>query len=477
MQAWIAMETQDVDFGDERLDARFRVLLDRLSDKPSLSIPAACGGYAEAQAAYRFFANAKTTPARVLQPHRHATLERIRAETVVIAAQDTTEVNLTRKAEKVGGPLNDEHHWGLYAHPLLVMTPERVPLGVVHAEMWSRDPSELAKSSQERRQERRQKPFADKESYRWLKGFEAACQVAAEAPNTKVVCVSDSEGDIYECLLAGAAGEGPRAEWIVRGCQDRALLEEEQNLLQLLACQAPLGTMTVWVSKREASTGDDRKRRQARTSRKAKVTVRAVRALVRPPGRPGQKLPPVYVNAILVREEKPPAGEEPIQWLLLTSLPIATFAECCTVAGYYCCRWEIEVYFRVLKSGCKIEELQFEHAERLQVCLAMYLIVAWRVLYVLMMGRQCPELSCAAVFSEAEWKSVYVMVTRAAVPETPPTLEVMISIIAGLGGYLERTGDGPPGPQTMWIGMQRMRDFAAAWTAFGPTPAKRCVQR
>ena len=341
----------------------------------------------------------------------------------------------------------------------------------------SRDPEELDKTSQERRKERRHKPFEDKESYRWLQGFEAACQIAAEAPDTQVVCVSDSEGDIYECLVAGAAGAGRRAEWMVRGCQDRALLSEEQNLLPLLACQAALGTMIVWVSKRAASTGDERKRRQPRESRKAQVTVRALRTLLRPPARPGQQLPAVYVNAILVREEKPPAGEEPIEWLLLTSLPIATFADCGSVVGYYCCRWEIEVYFRVLKSGCKIEELQFEHIERLQVCLAMYLIVAWRVLYVLMMGRQCPELSCAAVLAEAEWKSVYMLTTGTPAPSTPPALAEMIGMIAGLGGYLDRKGDGPPGPQTMWIGMQRMRDFAAAWTAFGPAQAKSCVQR
>jgi hypothetical protein len=475
MQAWIAMETKDADFGDERLDARFRTLLDQLSDKPSLSIPAACGGYAETQAAYRFFANEKATPAKVLQPHRNATLDRVRTEAVVIAAQDTTEVNLTRKEEKVGGPLNDEKHWGFYDHPLLVMTPERVPLGVVHAKIWSRDPAEFAKSSEERRQERRQKPFEEKESCRWLEGYEAACQVAVEAPNTKVVCVSDSEGDIYECILAGASGAGPRAEWIVRGCQDRALLEEDKHLLALLACQIPLGTMTVWLSPREASTGDDRKRRQSRESRAAKVTVRSVRTLLHPPARPGKKLPPVYVNATLVREENPPAGEETIEWLLLTSLPIETFEACCTAVGYYCCRWEIEVYFRVLKSGCKIEELQFEHADRMQVCLAMYMIVAWRVLYVLMLGRKCPELSCEAVFSEAEWKSVYVIAKRTPAPKKPPTLELMIPMIAGMGGYLGRQGDGPPGPQTMWIGMQRMRDFATAWTAFGPAQAKRCV--
>jgi hypothetical protein len=476
MQAWLEMETKGADFGDQRLDARFQVLLEQLSDKPSLSIPAACGGQAETAAAYRFFDNEKTDAAKVLKPHRNATLERIRAEAVVIAAQDTTEIDLTRKQEKVGGPLNDLKRWGMYVHPLLVMTPQRVPLGVVDAEMWSRDPQELEKTAQERRRERRQKPFAEKESYRWLEGYESACRIAVEAPNTKVVCVSDSEGDIYECFLAGAREDAKRAEWIVRAGQaDRTLAEDERNLRQLLACQAPLGKITVYVSKREATTGDGRKRRQPRESRQADVTVRSVRTLLSPPDRPGAKLPPVYVNALLVREENPPEGEEPIEWLLVTSLPIGTFEEACTVVGYYCCRWEIEVFFRVLKSGCKIEELQFHREDRLQVCLAMYLIVAWRVLFVLKMGRECPEMACDAIFSEAEWKSVYVIATRRPAPKSPPTLAQILPMIAGMGGYLGRKHDGPPGPKTMWIGLQRLRDFATAWVVFGSATAKSYV--
>ena len=469
MQEWIAMETRGVDLGDERLDARYRTLLDRLSEKPSLSIPAACKGEAETVAAYRFFQNEKADPKKLLQPHREATLERIRNEVVVIAAQDTTEVDLTRKEEKVGGPLSDDKRWGVHVHPLLVMTPERVPLGVVEARMWSRDPQELQKSSQERRRERREKPFEEKESYRWLQGYQAACQIAEEAPNTRVVCVSDSEGDIYECFVAGADEQGRRADWIIRGCQDRSLFEEQTNLLQLLACRAPLGKMEISVSQRGASTGDDRKRRQEREARTAVVTVRSTRTLLNPPNRHGVKLPPVYINVVLVREDDPPDGEEPIEWLLLTSLPIGTFEEALAVVRYYCCRWEIEVFFRVLKSGCKIEELQFEHEDRLQSCLTMYLIVGWRVLYVLKLGRECPDLPCDALFSEAEWKSVFVIVKgKAAAPNKPPKLAEIIPLIASLGGYLGRKHDGPPGPKTMWIGLQRMRDFAAAWAAFGP---------
>jgi len=302
---------------------------------------------------------------------------------------------------------------------------------------------------------------------RWLEGYQSACALAAQTPTTTIVAVSDSEGDIYECLQAGAGGE---ADYIVRGCQNRALLEEEHPLLmQTLACKAALGTMKIRVSKREASTGDDtKKRKQPRAGRVAWVTIRAAKVLLRAPDRPGLKLLDIHLHAILVKEENPPAGEEPIEWLLLTSLPIETFAEVTTVLDYYCCRWEIEIYFRTLKSGCKIEELQFERQDRYEVCLAMYMIVAWRVLQVLMLGRECPKMRCDAVLTEAEWKSVYVMVTNEEVPVKPPLLMDMVKMIAELGGYLNRKHDGPPGPQTMWIGLQRMRDFAAAWVAFGP---------
>lgn len=470
MQDWIELETQGADFGDERLDARYQILLEQLSDKPSLSIPAACGGQAETAAAYRFFDNEKTNAANVLAPHRNATLERIRAERVVIVAQDTTEVDLTRKQEKVGGPLDAGSRWGLFVHSILVMTPERVPLGVVDADMWSRDPKELEKSTKQRKKERRQKSFEEKESYRWFEGYQTACQIAIEAPDTKVICVSDSEGDIYECFLAGAREDAKRAGWIVRANHvDRALAEEDRNLLQLLACQAPLGKMTVQVSQRDAALDDSRNRQKPRESRTAEMTVRSVRTLLNSPHRSGEKLAPVYVNAVLVREEHPPEGEAPIEWLLLTSLPIATFAEACQVAGYYACRWEIEVFFRVLKSGCKIEELQFEREDRLQVCLAMYLIAAWRVQYVLKLGRACPDMGCDAVFTEAEWKSVYVIAKQKPAPKSPPTLAEIVPLIASLGGYLGRKHDGPAGPKTMWIGLQRLRDFALAWTAFEKT--------
>jgi hypothetical protein len=475
MQPWILQETQTADFGDERLDRRYQILLDRLSDKPALSIPAACGGLAETMAAYRFLANAWVDATNILEPHQDATLTRIREHPVVLIGQDTTEVDLTRKQEKVGGPLSDSSRWGLFAHVQLALTPQRLPLGVVGAEIWSRDEEGLTQSQQQKRKQRKQRAIEQKESHRWLEGYRSACAVAEQAPSTTVVSIADSEADIYELLMEKDQDTSKKAEWIVRACQDRAVKGSAQRLWQTLQQQPALGTLTVQVSKREATTGDGRKRRQPRSGRVATVTVRSGRVLLRPPARKGCKLPAVQVNAVLLHEEKPPPGEEAIVWLLLTSLPVETFAQACQAAEYYCCRWELEIYFRILKSGCKVEELQLEQESRMQAALALYLIVAWRVQFVVMMGREYPEVSCEAVLSESEWKSVYKIVTGEPPPRKPPPLAEMVELIGQLGGYLGRKHDGPPGPKAMWIGLQRLRDFAQAWESFGPGTKTRSV--
>lgn len=473
MQAWIAEELHGVDLGDERLNDRYSVVLDRLSAQPNVSIPAACEGWSETQAAYRFFNNEKTSPEKLLAPHREATVRRAAEQPVVLTVQDTTEVDLTRKEEKVGGPFRDEDQWGVRVHPAMVFTPQRVPLGTLQAEILARDPDDFHKRSQ-----RRNKPIEEKESYRWLEGYRTADALARQCPETQVVCVSDSEGDIYECFAEAAADTGPhKADFIVRACQDRVLVDPEGEKMYSAVEQTKVRKrLTIQVSQREAKTGDGSRRRQARRKRTAEVSVRAATVTLKAPRRTGRKLPDVKLNLVLVREENPPDGEEPIEWLLVTSLPVRTISQILTVVEYYCCRWEIEIYFRILKSGCRVEELQLETTERVAACLAMYLIVAWRVHFLTMLGRECPELSCEAVLSPDEWKAVYTIVAQQPPPQEPPTLGAMIPLIARLGGYLDRKHDGPPGPKAMWIGIQRMRDFTLAWSAFGPqTKHPTCV--
>ncbi len=245
------------------------------------------------------------------------------------------------------------------------------------------------------------------------------------------------------------------------------------TLRERVATAPVLRQLTVEVSRREPKSKDARKRKQPRSARTARLTVQAARVALRGPYRPGGKLADVAVNVVLVREIEPPPGEEPIEWLLLTSLPVDTVEQVLLVIDYYGCRWQIEIYFRVLKSGCKVEESQLETAERFKAYLALCMIVAWRVLYALTLGRECPELPCEVVFEADEWRAVYAVVKNEAPPEVPPPLGEMVKLVASLGGYLGRKCDGEPGPKAMWVGLQRMADLARAWRAsaqHGPRP-------
>jgi hypothetical protein len=453
--AWVCEELQAINLGDKRLNKRMGKVLDRLASRPTVSIPAACCGWTETEAAYRFFDNEAVTDSSVLAPHRQATIQRSRQERVVLLANDTSELDFTSKKHKVRGlgPLNDESRMGMLTHPTVVFTPERLCLGVLDSDIWVRP--ELGQ-----RNERQRKPIEDKESFHWLTSYRLACTVAEQAPDTLVVSLSDREGDIYECFAEALPEPGRRkAEWIVRAQHNRTVTVAgvEGKLWDQVAGSLVLGELVVDVP-----------RSAKRTARQARMTVQAVPVQPRIPRRPDGKLPAVTFHAVLVREIDPPAGEEPIEWLLLTSLSASTFAEACRVVEYYTVRWMIEVYFRVLKTGCQVEERQLETTDRLRPCLALFMMVAWRILYVTWMGRSYPNLSCETLFTSQEWKSVWSVVTQRPLPTEPPTLSEFIALVASLGGHLGREHDGEPGAQTTWIGMQRMHDFARAWLTFGP---------
>jgi len=196
------------------------------------------------------------------------------------------------------------------------------------------------------------------------------------------------------------------------------------------------------------------------------VSVRAATVALKPPVRTGYRLPEVAVNAVLAREETPPQGIAALEWLLLTRLPVAGFDPAATVVTWYAVRWCIEVYFHVLKNGCQLQRLQLETEDRFLPCLVLYMIIAWRVLFTLMLGRTFPDMDCEVLFDRLEWQATYLVFKRCPPPQTPPRLGEIVCLIASLGGYLGRKYDGPPGPKTMCIGLQRMRDFVIALEAY-----------
>jgi hypothetical protein len=270
--------------------------------------------------------------------------------------------------------------------------------------------------------------------------------------------------------------ESHKPDWIIRACHDRALQKDKEqaetaanHLREQVLSEDALFTQTISVRGRKAKVDcDKRGRRQPRKSRTAEVEVRAASVTLRAPWRPDRKLDDISVNVVLVTEVDPPEGDTPVEWILLTSLPIDNLEQVRMVIRYYCVRWMIEVFFRTLKSGCRVEKRRFEHIDSVLPCLAVYLIVTWRTLFVCRLGREFPEISCEAVFEPAEWKSVYHVVHKTPPPSTPPALQEMVRMVAQLGGYINRKRTDEPGPQTIWLGLQRTHDIANRWLIFGP---------
>jgi hypothetical protein len=469
--AWVSEEMTAVDLKDKRLDKRLKEVLSQLGSRPTASIPAACGGHSEMTAAYRLFDNEKASWSGILEPHAEATRQRVAQQKVVLLVQDTTEVDMTRPEQPVvgAGPLAGSTRRGALLHLLHGFTSDGTPLGTLHSLTWTRGEEPSCRSMT--RAQRADIPIEEKESFRWVDMLRRAQEEATRCPATQFICAADSEADVYELLAEGMA-EPRRVEWIVRAGQNRTIQgenSEARHVREHVLGQPVLFTHAIQVRGRKAKVAcETRGRRQPRESRDAQVEVRAASVTLRPPWRGDRKLPEVTVNVVLVREVGPPKDDEPVEWLLLTSLPIHDVERVRQVIQYYCVRWMIEVLFRTLKSGCRVEDRRFEHIDRMLSCLAVYLIVAWRTLYVCRLGRSCPEISSEAVFESAEWKPVWKVVHRTAPPHKPPTLATMVKLVAQLGGYINRKGSGPPGPQTLWIGLQRMHDFALCWQLFGP---------
>jgi len=266
---WVSEEMRDVRLGDKRLNERLGEILSQLAARPTASIPAACGGYAELAAAYRFFDHDKVGFESTLRPHIEATRRRIAGQPVVLMVNDTTEIDLTRPRRQVvgTGPLDGGARRGVLLHLLHAFTPDGTPLGTVQAAAWVRDEAAPSNASRSRAQ-RAATPIQDKESHRWLISLRRARDEAAGHPGTHVVYVADSEADIFEVI--GEGMKGPRtADWIVRACQDRALVTAEAPAVDVAGhlraevLKAPvLLTKTVRVRGREAKVAcEDRARR------------------------------------------------------------------------------------------------------------------------------------------------------------------------------------------------------------------------
>jgi hypothetical protein len=344
------------------------------------------------------------------------------AEAVVLLPQDTTTLNYTGLQPTHGlGPLGEVKGRGLWLHTLLALRSDGVPLGVLDARCWARPPEDSSGRG------RNAKSVDEKESVRWLEAFQRAAAAPRRMPQTQLVVITDREGDLYE--LHDAAQIGPaNLHALIRAQHDRQL-EGHKKLWAFMASQ-PLGqTRQLRLP-----------RRRGQPARTAEVQVRWAAPTIEAPAVGCKKSwPPLTLRAIWVHEPQPPAGVEPIDWMLLTDLPLQTAEEAWEKVQWYCRRWGIEEWHRALKNGCGVEQREFKTVEHLQRVLAFDLIVAWRVLAFVKLGRTLPQLAASVLYSPLELAVLQAALKKTSAPKPRRT-----------SPWAKRTGSSP-GWEVTWL--------------------------
>ena len=383
---WCQRELQTLDLGDLRRNQRAQAILQARWNQPQASFYGSFGGWTPAKGAYSLIENGRSDISlqSLLAPHFEQTQRRMAAEPLVLLPQDTTTLNYTGLKETTGlGPLGEIKGQGLWLHSLLAFRPDGIPLGVLHVHCWARDPESDT-------QERNAQALTEKESVRWVEGFHRAAQAAARIPQTQLVQINDREGDIYD--LHEAAAHAPANLHVLQRAQHDRQLEGGQKLWAFMA-SLPVG------QRRRLQLP----RAHGQPARLARVEVRWAQVTLQAPAAGCKKTwPSLKLWAVWVHEPHPPAGVEALDWMLLTDLPITDAKSAWEKVQWYCRRWGIEEWHRALKNGCKAEEREFKTAEHIQRGLAFDLIIAWRVLACVKLGRALPQLPATVLYSEEE---------------------------------------------------------------------------
>jgi hypothetical protein len=460
-------ECKDARFDDARLTRRFRALLAQLSERPGASIPFACQDWANTKAAYRFLSNPKVSEAHILKGHFSATRDRFAKLSVnaaltasaqssmMLVLHDTTELSYRREdATRVGmiGKLADYTQCGVLMHSALVITTQGLPLGLAAAKFWTRSHFK-GTNALKRTINPTRIPIEHKESYRWLHNVCESTQLLADA--ARCVHIGDRESDIYE-LFCEASALG--THFLLRTCVDRLAGDGQHTIadeMQQVQCKG-LHRIEVVNSKGKTEI--------------VELELKYRRLRVLPPLYKQKRYPPLDLTVLhateRVKANAPSKGCAPIDWRLITDLPIDTPAQAVEKLRWYALRWKIEVFHKVLKSGCKVEEAKLRSAQRLTNLIALQCILAWRIFWLTMVNRAMPEAPATLVFTFEEIAIFEALVRdrKRSNPIEPNTARYRLTQLAKLGGYLARTRDPPPGNTVIWRGLQRLRDIALGYT-------------
>ena len=452
--SWAEEEMLKLKTGNKRIDKRTKCVLQTIMEKPEMPFPQQFKTAAELKACYRLFDSDLINSETILKPHFLKTIERIQSNKVVIIASDSTSLNYTtRKSNEDAGYISSNNAQGFLMHTSLATTLDRQPLGVVGVKFWAR-----AKKKPEKKVHRDYLPIEEKESYKWIESYLIANEIARKCSNTQIIYTGDRETDIIELweVIVEAQKSDNAAHAVARCNHNRMVVPTEENenvKLFEFGKAAPIIGYCEFELKDRATHG---------VIRTVKQNIRASSVSICPAYRAGVENRQIALNLVFMEEVDPPEGKEPINWYLLTTLPIQTNEDCEKIIQVYLARWDIEILFRTFKTGCKVEERSLRTADRLYPMFALFLIVAWRINHLSRISRKHPDQPCTVIFSEAEWQAAYMAINKR-MPDSIPTLREMLIFIARLGGYLNRKSDPEPGAKVIWRGLEYLRVFMDGW--------------
>ncbi len=463
MLNWGAQEFASADIGDARLNARLIAVAEAFMLHPGASVPKAASNWAGAKGVYRFFGNEKVNSQNILSPHTESTKRRIEGRNLVLAIQDTSTLDYgSRDANTDLGPAGNRYVRGLLLHPTLAVTPEGTPLGILDLQIWSRPEDKW--NSELTSDERRKTPVEEKESMKWINSYRRISEIQKEMEDkVHFVSVCDREGDMYDLFLEhhklSIENETP-PDLLVRAAKDRKLAGDSGYLWDFMDSIEIFGEYDIQVP-----------RKVGKKAREATLQIRFSKITMRRPNHRynAQENPSFDLYAVYTCEKNPPGKEKGISWMLLTTMPVLNFEEAVEKVEWYTDRWMIETFFKILKSGCKIEERQMQTGSRLISCITVDSIIAWRILFLTFIGRELPDISADIIFEPHEWQSLHCRLNNTSeLPDNVPSIYTVMIQIARLGGFLARKSDGFPGPVTVFRGMRVLNEMASVYKILRP---------
>lgn len=417
--------------GDKRLNKRLEKTIDELMNNLQAPIPNACTDKASMKGAYRFFSNKKVEADAIIEAH-FKTLDlspkSLENPKRILVLSDTTEFDYTgKKAHDNLGCLNYVNRKGILLHNSLIISDVGVPLGILKQTYWSRDSEYFGKSD-----ERRSLPLKEKESWRWYDHYKTAEELCKNDPSLEAVYIADREADFMELLAARICSN---MHMLIRSQYNRNLSNQDLKLNDYVAQQPLLDTYSISII-----------HPKTKKARIAHLEVRATSVTLELKGKhpSGYKIEPVELNAIEIKEINPPEGiDEPIKWVLLTTLDINTIEEIHQIIGYYILRWLIERFFYLLKSGgSNVEELQLKTQERLENAIATYSISSMNVMKLRYLAENQPNTPINEIgITPEEHEALYTIMQHRYPKQIRydsnniPTVEEFCIVLGMLGGF------------------------------------------